>query len=63
MGRFLVADLTCTEAWSVPLPAWLREGFVGGKGFGARLLCDLVTGAAPEIEAGVVAQLQPERLR
>jgi aldehyde:ferredoxin oxidoreductase len=48
MGRFLVADLSRTEAWSVPLPAWLREGFVGGKGFGARLLCDLVpSGADP----------------
>ena len=42
MGRFLVADLTRSEAWSVPLPQWLRDGFVGGKGFGARLLWDLV---------------------
>ncbi|SDC98726.1 NAD(P)/FAD-dependent oxidoreductase [Ruegeria marina] len=40
----------------------------GGYGFqtspaASQLLCDLVTGAAPEIEAGVVAQLRPERLR
>ncbi|MCE8538830.1 FAD-binding oxidoreductase [Ruegeria pomeroyi] len=40
----------------------------GGYGFqtspaASQLLCDLVTGAAPEIEAGVVVQLRPERLR
>ncbi|AAV93950.1 FAD-binding oxidoreductase [Ruegeria pomeroyi] len=40
----------------------------GGYGFqtspaASQLLCDLVTGAAPEIEARMVAQLRPERLR
>lgn len=40
----------------------------GGYGFqtspaASQLLCDVVTGAVPEIEAVVVAQLRPERLR
>jgi aldehyde:ferredoxin oxidoreductase len=41
MGQFLVADLTGQKAWTVPLPAWLKQDFVGGKGFGAKLLYDL----------------------
>jgi aldehyde:ferredoxin oxidoreductase len=41
MGQFLVADLTCQKAWTVPLPSWLKQDFVGGKGFGAKLLYDL----------------------
>lgn len=42
MGQLLVADLTHRRAWTVGLPSWLQENFVGGKGFGAKLLYDLV---------------------
>ena len=48
MGQFLVADLDRREAWTVPLPDWLKHDFVGGKGFGAKLLYDLTPpGADP----------------
>lgn len=46
MGQLLVADLTHRRAWPVALPAWLKEHFVGGKGFGAKLLCDLTPAGA-----------------
>ncbi|WP_373501321.1 aldehyde ferredoxin oxidoreductase family protein [Desulfococcus sp.] len=46
MGQFLVADLGRRSAWTVPVPQWLKNDFVGGKGFGARLLCDLVPAGA-----------------
>ena len=46
MGQFLVADLTCRKAWTVPLPQWLKDDFVGGKGFGAKLLYDLTPAGA-----------------
>ena len=41
MGQFLVADLTRRKAWCVPLPDWLTTDYIGGKGFGAKLLHDL----------------------
>ena len=48
MGQFLVADLSLQQAYSVPLPDWLKKDFVGGKGFGAKLLYDLTPeGADP----------------
>jgi aldehyde:ferredoxin oxidoreductase len=48
MGQLLVADLTRSQAWTAPLPTWLKADFVGGKGFGAKLLYDLVpVGADP----------------
>ena len=40
-GRFLHLDLTTQKAEPLDLPPWLREDFVGGKGFGAKLLYDL----------------------
>ncbi len=46
MGQFLVADLTSRKAWTVPLPQWLKDDFVGGKGFGAKLLYDLTPAGA-----------------
>ena len=46
MGQFLVADLKDQSAWTVPLPQWLKDDFVGGKGFGAKLLHDLVPAGA-----------------
>ena len=41
MGRLLVADLTSRKSWIVPLPQGLKDDFVGGKGFGAKLIYDL----------------------
>ena len=46
MGQFLVADLSLQQAYTAPLPAWLKEEFVGGKGFGAKLLYDLTPAGA-----------------
>ncbi len=46
MGQFLVADLTTRQAWAVPLPQWLKEDYIGGKGFGAKLLYDLTPAGA-----------------
>ncbi len=48
MGQFLIVDLTREETWTIPVPQWLKDDFVGGKGFGAKLLYDLVPqGADP----------------
>ncbi len=48
MGRFLVVNLTTGQADTVPVPDWLRQGYLGGKGFGAKLLSDLLpTGTDP----------------
>lgn len=41
MGQFLVVDLTRRESRTIALPQWLKDDFVGGKGFGAKLLYDL----------------------
>ncbi len=41
MGQFLFVDLSNESFRAVPVPAWLEEDFVGGKGFGAKLLYDL----------------------
>lgn len=40
-GQFLVIDLSRQTHHTVPLPDWLKNDFVGGKGFGAKLLYDL----------------------
>ncbi|MBI9073971.1 MAG: aldehyde ferredoxin oxidoreductase family protein [Desulfatibacillum sp.] len=42
MGQFLMVDLTRETTRAVPVPQWLKDQFVGGKGFGAKLLYDLV---------------------
>jgi aldehyde:ferredoxin oxidoreductase len=42
MGRLLAVDLGTGEARTVALPDWLPAVFVGGKGFGAKLLYDLL---------------------
>ena len=42
MNRFLVINLTTEVAKSVPVPQWLKEEYIGGKGFGAKLLHDLL---------------------
>lgn len=46
MGQFLVADLTSRKSWTVPVAQWLKDDFVGGKGFGAKLLYDLMPAGA-----------------
>lgn len=40
-GKFLMVDLTYRSVKVVPVPDWLKQEFVGGKGFGAKLLYDL----------------------
>jgi aldehyde:ferredoxin oxidoreductase len=48
MGRFLAVNLSSGQHATVPVPDWLRRGYLGGKGFGARLLFDLLPqGADP----------------
>jgi aldehyde:ferredoxin oxidoreductase len=47
-GRFLHADLTSGESRNLSLPDWLVRDYIGGKGFGAKLLYDLLpTGTDP----------------
>ncbi len=41
MNQFLFVDLSSRTSASVPVPDWLKLDFVGGKGFGAKLLYDL----------------------
>lgn len=41
MGRLLVVDLTQRVSSTLAVPQWLKDDFVGGKGFGAKLLYDL----------------------
>ncbi|MFP4307734.1 MAG: aldehyde ferredoxin oxidoreductase family protein [Desulfococcaceae bacterium] len=48
MGRFLAVDLSLRTSWTVPVPDWLKRNFIGGKGFGAKLLFDL---APPGVDA------------
>ena len=42
MGQFLLVDLNRETTCTTPVPQWLKKQFVGGKGFGAKLLYDLV---------------------
>lgn len=42
MGRILHIDLTLGQFSELTIPGWLRESYMGGKGFGAKLLLDLV---------------------
>jgi aldehyde:ferredoxin oxidoreductase len=42
MGRLLAINLGTGEVRAIPLPDWFRSVFVGGKGFGAKLLYDLL---------------------
>jgi aldehyde:ferredoxin oxidoreductase len=41
-GLFLHVDLTRGVCTDLAIPSWLSQDYVGGKGFGARLLLDLV---------------------
>ncbi|SDB42346.1 aldehyde:ferredoxin oxidoreductase [Desulfonatronum thiosulfatophilum] len=48
MGVMLHVDLTGGEFHDIMVPDWLQERYVGGKGFGAKMLLDLVPqGADP----------------
>ncbi len=40
--KFLMIDLSSGNSWEMAVPHWLRESFVGGKGYGLKLLYDLV---------------------
>ncbi len=41
MGQLLWVDLSAQTSRVIAVPDWLEATFVGGKGFGARLLADL----------------------
>ena len=41
MGQFLYIDLDTQSSKKLSVPQWLKDDYVGGKGFGARLLYDL----------------------
>lgn len=42
MGKFLFIDLNSGGSKQVEVPEWLRERFIGGKGYGMKLLYDLI---------------------
>jgi len=42
MNKFLFVNLTTGEVKPMEVPEWLRDNFIGGKGFGMKLLYDLV---------------------
>lgn len=42
MGKFLFIDLSKEEVKEIPLPNWMARQYIGGKGFGARILYDLL---------------------
>ncbi len=42
MGQLLFIDLSEEKSRVISLPDWLKMAFVGGKGFGAKLLYDLL---------------------
>ena len=46
MGRFLFVDLGRRSVSRPTVPDWLKADYVGGKGFGARLLTDLCPAGA-----------------
>ncbi len=46
MGRFLFIDLSSRSVSRPPVPEWLKTEYIGGKGFGARLLTDLCPAGA-----------------
>ncbi len=41
MGKFLCVDLEAKTSLKLKVPDWLKQDYVGGKGFGAKLLSDL----------------------
>lgn len=41
-GHMVYADLTTSTIRIVPTPAILKQDYLGGRGFGIRILCDLV---------------------
>ncbi|MBU2510724.1 aldehyde ferredoxin oxidoreductase family protein [bacterium] len=41
MGQFLYVDLESQTTQKLNVPGWLKQNYVGGKGFGAKLLNDL----------------------
>lgn len=48
MNRFLLIDLSARSFKTLDVPDWLKREYVGGKGFGAKILYDLLEpGADP----------------
>ena len=41
-GQLLVVNLTSGRSSATPVPDWLFQGYLGGKGFGAKLMVDLL---------------------
>jgi len=50
-GQFLHVDLTSGESRNLALPDWLVRDYVGGKGFGAKLLYDLLPAGTDPFDA------------
>lgn len=42
MNKFLAVDLSAQKVKTIPVPQWLKKSYTGGKGFGAKLLYDLL---------------------
>ena len=49
-NALLHIDLSRSESRVLELPEWVREKYVGGKGFGARLLYDLLPAKTPALD-------------
>lgn len=58
-GKFLVVDLSEGKSTILPLSEELKTKFVGGKGFGARLLYDLVPAGADPLGPDNVLMFMP----
>ena len=58
-GTLLYVDLTTKQVQKVALPDWLRETFVGGKGFGAKLLADLLPAGTDALDPTNVLMFFP----
>ena len=42
MGKFLYIDLSKEEAADIPLPEWMADKYIGGKGIGIKIFYDLL---------------------
>ena len=58
-GHLLYIDLSSSEIRKLPLPSWLQEEYIGGKGFGARLLYDLLPEGAAALDPANVLMFFP----
>lgn len=58
-GTLLYIDLSTKQVRKVALPPWLRETFVGGKGFGAKLMADLLPAGTDALDPANVLMFFP----